>query len=43
MAGYTPEQGVIRLYDLISGPTEHERDWETVVDLFHPEAILRSE
>ena len=43
MAGYTPEQVVIRLYDLISGPAEQERDWETVADLFHPEAILRSE
>jgi len=43
MASNTPEQVVIRLYELISGPAEQERDWEGVAGLFHPEAILRSE
>ena len=41
----TPEarQVVARLYALISGPAEHERDWEEVRALFLPEAVLRSE
>ena len=43
MASNSPEQVVVRLYDLISGPAEEERDWEGVSELFHPEAILRSE
>jgi hypothetical protein len=38
-----PHEVVLRLYDLISGPAEQERNWEAVQDLFHPEAVLRSE
>lgn len=43
MSSDKPKQVVIRLYDLISGPAEEERQWEKVAGLFHPEAILRSE
>lgn len=32
-----------RLYDLISGPADEERDWEEVKGLFHPSALLHSE
>ena len=39
----TPYEVVLRLYDLISGPADQERDWAAVQELFHPEAVLRSE
>ncbi|NNF39356.1 MAG: hypothetical protein HKN71_11865 [Gemmatimonadetes bacterium] len=32
-----------RLYELISGPAEQERDWAAVRDLFDPDALLHSE
>ncbi len=43
MDASTPEEVVIRLYDLISGPAEHQRSWDDVRALFYPEALLHSE
>lgn len=43
MAIHSPAEVVARLYDLISGPAQAEREWDRVAALFHPEAILRSE
>jgi hypothetical protein len=39
----TPHEVVLLLYDLISGPADQERDWAAVQELFHSEALLRSE
>jgi hypothetical protein len=38
-----PHAVVTRLYQLISGPAEHQRDWAAVRELFAPGAMLRSE
>lgn len=38
-----PKAVVARLYELISGPADQERPWETVRTLFLPEALLHSE
>jgi len=43
MAASGPRIVVSRLYELISGPADEERDWDEVKGLFHPEAVLRSE
>ena len=37
----SPEQPILRLYELISGPADLERPWDAVRDLFIPEARLR--
>jgi diamine N-acetyltransferase len=37
----TIEWPVLRLYDLISGPADEERDWDAVRELFWPGARLR--
>lgn len=39
----SPREVITRLYDLISGPADRERDWEEVRALFLPEARLYSE
>jgi hypothetical protein len=38
-----PAERFARLYELISGPAEEERDWAAVRELFHPGALLHSE
>ena len=38
-----PAEVFARLYDLISGPADEERDWDEVRKLFHPGALLHSE
>jgi hypothetical protein len=39
----TPEWPMLRLYELISGPAEHERPWDEVSSLFLPGARIRVE
>jgi hypothetical protein len=38
-----PTEVSARLYDLISGPADVERNWEEVRNLFYPDALLCSE
>jgi len=38
-----PEWPLLRLYELISGPGDHERPWEEISSLFLPEARIRME
>jgi hypothetical protein len=38
-----PRETFARLYELISGPADVERDWGEVRDLFYNDALLRSE
>jgi hypothetical protein len=38
-----PEWPLLKLYDLISGPADHERPWEEVSSLFLPGARIRME
>jgi hypothetical protein len=39
----TPEQPLLKLYQLISGPAEQDRPWDEIKDLFLPEARIRME
>ena len=43
MSPAEPRESFARLYDLISGPADQERDWGEVRDLFYPDALLHSE
>jgi hypothetical protein len=37
----SPEGPLLRLYDLLSGPAEHERPWDDVRELFLDDAHIR--
>jgi len=39
----SPEQPLLNLYLLISGPAEQDRPWDKIKDLFLPEARIRME
>jgi hypothetical protein len=39
----SPEQPILKLYQLISGPAEHERPWDEISSLFLPGARIRME
>ncbi|MGI9627759.1 MAG: hypothetical protein ACR2QM_13060, partial [Longimicrobiales bacterium] len=43
MTPHSPRAVVQRLYKLISGPADRERDWVGVRDLFVDDALLHSE
>ncbi len=38
-----PGEVFARIYELLSGPADEERDWAAVRDLFYPDAVLLSE
>ncbi|MFC1682816.1 hypothetical protein ACFL0G_01230 [Candidatus Zixiibacteriota bacterium] len=39
----TPEQPLLNLYQLISGPAKQDRPWDKIKDLFLPETRIRME